>query len=303
MPLPSPPLRHTSEQALIGALAARYPNAQPLDPSNEGPILSAYAAAMQGVAGRFPDDSDVQTLTAEALMNVNAWKLWSPDGTPAAGTAEIMSRLQGVLARDPRHPGANHYYIHTMEASPHPEAAVISAERLPGMMPAAGHLEHMPAHILQRVGRYAEAAKANRNGAAADLAYFGKTRPLDYYAMYTAHNYQFLAFSTAMQGRRAEDARRRAEIPGDHFRRAADHDGGHRLVRRRDIRHDGPLRHVAGYAGRTCAEPGPDRVDRRLPLRPDQRPCGHGTRRCGPIRTWWNWRDVPPVPLPTTVRA
>jgi tetratricopeptide (TPR) repeat protein len=137
-------------------------------------------------------------------MNVNAWKLWSPDGTPTAGTPEIITRLQSVLAKDPQHPGANHYYIHTMEASPRPEVAAISAERLPGMMPAAGHLEHMPAHIMQRVGRYAEAAEANRKGADADLAYLAKTRPLDYYVMYTAHNYQFLAFSTAMQGRRAE---------------------------------------------------------------------------------------------------
>jgi len=200
------------EQALIAALAARYPNAQPLDPSNEAPILTAYATAMRDTAARFPDDSDVQTLTAEALMNVNAWKLWSPDGAPTQGTQEIVTRLQSVLARDPQHPGANHYYIHTMEASPHPEAAVTSAERLPGMMPAAGHLEHMPAHIVQRVGRYADAAEANRKGAAADLAYFAKTRPLDYYAMYTAHNYQFLAFSTAMQGRRADtiDAARRS---------------------------------------------------------------------------------------------
>lgn len=200
------------EQALIGALAARYPNAQPLDPSNEGPILSAYAVAMRGIADRFPEDNDVQTLTAEALMNVNAWKLWTLDGTPTEGTSEIIARLQGVLARDPHHPGANHYYIHTMEASPHPEEAIVSAERLAAMMPAAGHLEHMPAHIMQRVGRYADAAEANRRGAAADLAYFAKTRPLDYYAMYTAHNYQFLAFSTAMQGRSADtlDAARKS---------------------------------------------------------------------------------------------
>lgn len=200
------------EQALIGALAARYPNEKPLDPTNESPVLAAYARSMQDAAGRFPDDSDVQTLTAEALMNINAWKLWSLDGAPAPGTDEIVARLEGVLAKDPRHPGANHYYIHALEASPHPEAAVTAAERLSGMMPAAGHLEHMPAHIMQRVGRYADAAEANRKGAAADLAYFTKTKPLDYYTMYTAHNYQFLAFSTAMEGRRAEtlDAARRS---------------------------------------------------------------------------------------------
>jgi hypothetical protein len=205
---------HTTpvEQALIAALGARYPNAKPLDPSNEAPVLTAYAKAMQGVAQAFPDDSDVQTLTAEALMNINAWKLWSLDGTPTAGTEEIVARLRGVLARDPQHPGANHYYIHAVEASPHPEDAVPSAERLPGMMPAAGHLDHMPAHIMQRVGRYSDAAEANRKGADADLAYFAKTKPPDYYAMYTAHNYEFLAFSTAMLGRKAEtlDAARKA---------------------------------------------------------------------------------------------
>ena len=156
---------HTTpvEQALIGALAARYPDAKPLDPSNEGPVLTAYAQAMQGVASGFPDDSDVQTLTAEAMMNINAWKLWALDGTPAAGTQEIVALLERVIARDSLHPGANHYYIHAIEASPHPEKAVRAAERLPGMMPAAGHLEHMPAHIMQRVGRYAEAALANRS--------------------------------------------------------------------------------------------------------------------------------------------
>lgn len=197
---------HTTpvEQALIAALAARYPNAQPLDPSNEGPVLAEYAQRMRDVARAYPDDADVRTLTAEALMNINAWKLWSLDGTPADGTVEIVALLKDVLVKNPTHPGANHYLIHALEASPHPEDAVVAAERLQGLMPAAGHLEHMPAHIMQRVGRYAEAANANRKGAAADLAYFAQTKPLDYYVLYTAHNYQFLAFSTAMQGRKAE---------------------------------------------------------------------------------------------------
>jgi tetratricopeptide (TPR) repeat protein len=205
---------HTTpvEQALIAALVARYPDSAPRDPSDEGPVLTAYAKAMRDVAQAFPDDSDVQTLTAEALMNVNAWKLWALDGAPTPGTNEIVGRLEGVLAKDPQHPGANHYYIHAVEASPHPEKAVPSAERLAAMMPAAGHLEHMPAHIMQRVGRYADAAEANRKGADADLAYLPQTKPPDYYAMYTAHNYQFLAFSTAMQGRKADtiDATRKA---------------------------------------------------------------------------------------------
>lgn len=192
------------EQALIEALGARYPNAQPLDPSNLTPVLIAYADAMRRVAARFADDLDVQTLCAESEMNVHAWKLWTPAGQPVEGTPEIEARLEAVLRRDPTHPGANHYYIHTMEASPEPGKAVAAAQRLTGMMPAAGHLEHMPAHIMQRVGRYEEAAEANRRGVAADQAYFKATAAPDYYAMYLAHNYSFLAFSAAMEGRKAE---------------------------------------------------------------------------------------------------
>jgi tetratricopeptide (TPR) repeat protein len=192
------------EQALIGALAARYPAPTPLEPADLDPVLTAYATAMRAVAERFPADSDVQVLYAEALMNMHAWKLWSAEGQPAAGTLEIEARLESVLQRDPRHPGANHYYVHVMEASSEPGKALAAAERLRGMMPAAGHLEHMPAHILQRVGRYEEAAEANRRGVAADQAYFAATSAPDYYGMYLAHNYSFLAFSAAMEGRKAE---------------------------------------------------------------------------------------------------
>jgi len=192
------------EQGLIAALATRYPSAQPLGPANVQPVLQAYAAAMRDLAQRFPQDLDVQTLCAEAGMSVNAWKLWTADGQPVSGTPEIEARLEAVLSRDPNHPGANHYYIHVMEASPHPEKALPSAQRLHGMMPAAGHLEHMPAHIMQRVGYYEEAAEANRHGVAADQAYFAATSPPDYYGMYFAHNYSFLAFSAAMEGRKAE---------------------------------------------------------------------------------------------------
>jgi tetratricopeptide (TPR) repeat protein len=193
-----------ADRALIVALAKRYPVAQPLSPSNSAPILAAYAQAMKAVAAQFRSDLDVQTLYAEAMMNLNAWKLWTAEGTAAGGTEAIVATLESVLKRDPRHPGANHYYVHTLEASLHPDKALGAAERLRGMMPAAGHLEHMPAHIMQRLGRYEEAAEANRKGAAADRSYFAKTQPPDYYAMYTGHNYQFLAYSAAMEGRKAE---------------------------------------------------------------------------------------------------
>jgi tetratricopeptide (TPR) repeat protein len=192
------------EQALIGALAKRYTGPQPLDPSNSGPVLIAYANAMREVAAKFPADNDVQVLFAESLMNVNPWKLWTIDGKAAPGTAEIQTTLERVLSADATHPGANHYYIHAMEASPHPDAALASAERVHGMMPDAGHLQHMAAHIMQRVGRYEDASRANRDGVTSDLAYLGASPPLDYYGMYLAHNYQFLAYSAAMEGRKAE---------------------------------------------------------------------------------------------------
>jgi tetratricopeptide (TPR) repeat protein len=198
---------HTSavEQALITALGKRYPNDRPLDPQSTIPVLSAYAEAMKTVADRFPQDLDVQTWYAESLMNLNAWKLWQADGTPAPGTEQIVAILQGVLARDPQHIGANHYLVHAVEAAPHPEMGLSAAARLKDLAPAAGHLVHMPAHIYQRLGRYEDAAQANRNGVREDAAYTTRTRPLDYYpVMYTAHNYQFLAYSAAMEGRRAE---------------------------------------------------------------------------------------------------
>jgi tetratricopeptide (TPR) repeat protein len=192
------------ERALVDAVSKRYNGSHPLDPTNEGPVLNAYAEAMKGVAKQFPEDLDVQTLYAEAMMNLKPWKLWTSDGSPAPGTEDITATLESVLNQNPNHPGANHYYIHVMEASPHPEKALVCAQRLKGMMPAAGHLQHMPAHIMQRVGRYEDAAEANREGAAADAAYYAKAKPLDYYTMYTGHNYQFLAFSAAMEGRKAE---------------------------------------------------------------------------------------------------
>jgi hypothetical protein len=195
------------EQALIAALAARYPNASKLDDAAFEKVQIAYAGAMRDVAARFPDDMDVQTLTAEAVMTTNAWKLWTLDGKPAALTPEILARLQAILKRDPQHPGANHYYIHALEASPHPELAEAAADRLRGMIPGAGHLEHMPSHIYQRIGRYEDSAEANRRGTAADLAYFKRTAPLDYYSGYTAHNFQFEALGAAMEGRLAEALR------------------------------------------------------------------------------------------------
>lgn len=194
-----------AEQALIDALQKRYKGPEPLDPTAQQPYSEAFAAAMREAAARFPDDDDLQTLFAESLMDLNPWKLWTNDGKPAPGTEEIVALLEKVLAKHPEHPGANHYYVHAVEASRNPGRAVASADRLRDMMPAAGHLVHMPAHIYQRVGRYADASEANRRGAAADAAYVAQAKPKGYYApMYYSHNHAFLAWSAAMEGRRRE---------------------------------------------------------------------------------------------------
>jgi tetratricopeptide (TPR) repeat protein len=192
------------EQALIAALAKRYPGAEPKDPGAMQPYNQAYADAMADVATKFPADLDVQVLRAESLMDLNPWRLWSSDGKAAPGTDAIVATLESVLAKDPKHPGANHYYIHAIEASQHPEKAVPSAERLASLIPNAGHIVHMPAHIFQRVGRYAEAAETNRRAIQVDLGYIAKAPPWGYYAMYLVHNYGFLSYAASMEGRSQE---------------------------------------------------------------------------------------------------
>jgi len=193
------------ERALIGALATRYKGPAPHPPTAQAPLNLAYADAMRDVAKQFPDDDDVQVLAAEAMMDVSPWKLWTKAGKPTSTrTGEIVTLLEGVLARAPDHPGANHYYIHAIEASPDPAKGLAAAARLPSLIPGAGHVVHMPAHIYQRVGRYADASAANRAAARIDLAYMRKTKPPGYYPMYLGHNYGFLAYSASMEGRAAE---------------------------------------------------------------------------------------------------
>jgi tetratricopeptide (TPR) repeat protein len=162
---------------------------------------------MREVARRFPADLDVATLFAEAMMDLRPWDLWTLDGKRQPGTPEILSTLERVLARDPSHPGANHYYIHAVEASPQPGKALEAARRLPGLVPGAGHLVHMPAHIYIRTGRYAEASEANRRAIRSEEAYVAAARPSSIYQMYVGHNYQFLWAATMMEGRSAESIR------------------------------------------------------------------------------------------------
>jgi len=187
------------ERAYIQALAKRYS----ISPKSDLKQLAVdYKNAMGELSRKYPDDLDAATLYAESMMDLRPWQLWSNDGKPAEGTEEIIAVLESVLRRNPNHPGAIHYYIHTVEASPNPERALAYAPRLPKLMPAAGHLVHMPAHIYQRTGDYEEAARTNEDAAAADRAYLTNAGgPGIYGLMYYSHNLHFLAIAYSMQGR------------------------------------------------------------------------------------------------------
>jgi tetratricopeptide (TPR) repeat protein len=187
------------ERDYVHALAKRYSP----DPKVDLRKLDAeYANAMRELSKRYPDDLDAATLYAESLMDLHPWKLWGLDGRPTEGTEEILAVLESVLRRDPNHIGANHYYVHATEASPHPEWALASARRLETLAPAAGHLVHMPAHTYLRVGNYAAAAHSNAAAADADRAYLREsgTTGSVYDMMYFCHNLHFLAASYSMEG-------------------------------------------------------------------------------------------------------
>jgi len=186
------------EQALIGALALRY-SADPA--ADRAPLDRAYAAAMREAWNAHREDADVGALFAESLMDLHPWDLWTHDGEAKEDTPEIVETLEAVLAMAPDHPGANHFYIHAVEASPRPERGVPAADRLTTLVPGAGHLVHMPAHIYIRVGRFADASRANEEAMRVDRAYRARSPDQGFYRLYMAHNPHFLAFSSMMEGR------------------------------------------------------------------------------------------------------
>lgn len=186
------------ERMLIRAVAQRY--AWPA-PEDRRPLDEAYAAAMEETWRRFPQDPDVGALFAESLMNLQPWDLWEKDGRPKGRTPEIVAVLEQVIGSHPGHPGANHFYIHAVEASPAPERAIASADRLGSLVPGSGHLVHMPAHIYARIGRWEDASDANERAIAVDRAYFAVAPPPEFYGLYFVHNIHFLAWSAMMEGR------------------------------------------------------------------------------------------------------
>lgn len=186
------------EQAYIKALAKRY---APGPTSDRGALDRAYAEAMRALARRYPNDLDAQVLTAEALMDLHPWDYWR-DGQPQPWTPEIVAILERVLERQPDHPHANHLYIHAMEASPHPERAEPSADRLRDLVPGAGHLVHMPAHIYINIGRYGDAALANERAIEVDREYMAQVEAQGLYVLaYVPHNRHFLWAAASMAGR------------------------------------------------------------------------------------------------------
>jgi tetratricopeptide (TPR) repeat protein len=191
-----------SDQAYIQALAKRFP----ADPKSDlKKAAEDYRDAMRQVVSEFPDDLDAATLFAEAGMNLHPWGLWHVDGTPEAGTEEIVSTLESVMKRDPNHLGAIHYYIHAVEASPNPERALAGANKLAALAPGAGHIVHMPAHVYIRTGDYDAAVKTNEKAAEVDRAYIKATGAQGIYPMmYYSHNLHFIAMCAAMNGNYAE---------------------------------------------------------------------------------------------------
>ena len=187
-----------AERSYIAALTLRFAETSDLASTA---AADNYRDAMRELMRHNPDDPDAAALFADSVMTPHAWRLWNADGTPAEGTSEIIGVLESVLAKNPDHIGANHFYIHAVEASPNPERGLPSADRLMVLAPAAGHLLHMPAHIYDRVGLHAAAARANAAAVAADRAYLNKLVGSNPYAGYFNHNLHFLAIAKTNAGR------------------------------------------------------------------------------------------------------
>ena len=188
------------ERALVEALAQRFA----ADGAGDRAVLDrAYAVAMERVAAAYPGDPDVQTFYADAVMNTMPWDYWKKDNTAKPETVKVLKTIEGIIAAHPKHPGAHHYYIHAVEASSDPDRALKSADVLGSMMPSAGHMVHMPAHIYLRVGRYADAAEANVRAIAADEDYLQQCQAQGLYPLtYYPHNLHFLWAAATLEGRK-----------------------------------------------------------------------------------------------------
>ena len=187
------------EQDYIIALSSRYNGQVGTDRS----VLDRkYAQSMEELSKKYPDDMDASSLFAESLMNTMPWNYWAEDGNPKPDTVKVINSLEDVLEKAPDHPLAIHLYIHAVEASSSPERAEAAADRLGDLVPGAGHLVHMPAHIYWRVGRYHDASEANIRAAQVDEEYIAQCNAQGFYpALYYPHNIHFLWAASTMEGR------------------------------------------------------------------------------------------------------
>ncbi|MEO9967752.1 MAG: hypothetical protein ABJF11_18295 [Reichenbachiella sp.] len=188
------------EQQMILALDKRYPKKESQSLAS---CYKAYAEEMKSIQSNFPENNDISTLYAEALMDLHPWDYWNTiDGNPRAWTGEILDMLEHTLNRDPNHPGANHYYIHAIEASKNPSRALKAAHTLTDLVPGAGHLVHMPAHIFIRTGDYHAGSMAGELSVEADSIYITNCKAQGIYPLaYYPHNYHFLAATATLEGR------------------------------------------------------------------------------------------------------
>jgi len=204
------PKASPEEHAWIEALAARYSADTKAD---RHALDESFAKTMGDLWRAYPDDLDAGTFYAEAMMDTQPWDYWLQDGvTPKGHALDIVSTLEGIIKREPNHPGALHLYIHAVEATTTPERAEAASDRLLKLMPGAGHIVHMPSHIYYRVGRYADAERVNEMAAKVDEDYIAACKAQGYYpAGYYGHNIHFLWTSSEMSGRYqgAIDAARR----------------------------------------------------------------------------------------------
>jgi tetratricopeptide (TPR) repeat protein len=186
------------ERAYISALSKRYCNCP--NPNREQQAVE-FKNGMRDLAQSYPDDLDAATLYAQSIMNLSPWALWNADGTPWEGTPEILSVLESVLKRDPRHIGAMHYYIHAVEGSPNPERALAYANVLPSLAPSIGHIVHMPAHIYIRTGSYLAAEDACVKAAQVDENHLRDSSQPDMFTILSyLHDLYFLAAAASMDG-------------------------------------------------------------------------------------------------------
>jgi tetratricopeptide (TPR) repeat protein len=207
------------EQGLITALHARFPTDDPNDTDALRSGLVAYADAMTALAAAYPEDIDVQALAADALVNVTAWALWDTrTGEPAVGSRVVEAKriLEDSLDRPAgrEHPGILHFYLHTMEMSSTPEKAKPAADLLRGLVPDAGHLQHMPSHIDVLCGDYHRSVEANVAAVQADRRYVGREGVLNFYSLYRAHNLHFVVYSAMFQGQSQTALQAAEELAG-----------------------------------------------------------------------------------------